>query len=215
MNDTQKFTLYSALIDSTVRIDQLVSGSWISGEFQTLSSEQENVFYPYPNISAARFIVESEVHWIEIHVGTFDDINSGEEAPSYLPSSASTENSSWPLMPLQSGQLEGELTLSIHDTADVYRIEIEGWDESEHLVKILVEGAHLEVLQLELWSIEQETWVDEDARTVTLANGKIQTVLEMSHGTHFFRISLLDSANHTEHQWGEDVPSVPYFSLHP
>ena len=211
MNDTQKFTLHSALTNSTVRIDQLVSGSWISGEFQTLSSEQENVFYPYPNISAARFIVESEVHWIEIHVGTFDDINSGEEAPSYLPSSASTENSSWPLMPLQSGQLEGQLTLSIHDTADVYRIEIEGWDESEHLVKILVEGAHLEVLQLELWSIEQETWVDEDARAVTLANGKIQTVLEMSHGTHFFRISLLDSANHTEHQWGEDVPSVPYF----
>tara|TARA_B100000459_G_scaffold143004_1_gene104143 strand:- start:176 stop:2404 length:2229 start_codon:yes stop_codon:yes gene_type:complete len=211
MNDTQKFTLQSALTNSTVRIDQLVSGSWISGEFLSLISGQEKVFYPYPNISAARFIVESEVHWIDILVGEFDDIDSGEEAPSYLPSSVSTENSSWPLMPLQSGQLEGQLTLSIHDTADVYRIEIEGWDESEHLVKIVVEGAHVEVLQLELWSIEQETWIDEDSRTVTLANGKIQTALEMSRGTHFFRISHLDSINHTEHNWGDDVPSVTYF----
>jgi len=33
----------------------------------------------------------------------------------------------------------------------------------------------------------------------------------MSHGTHFFRVSLLDSANNTNHSWGEDVPSIPYF----
>ena len=211
MNDTQKFTLQSIHSDAEVRIDQLVSGSWISGEFQTLTSELETVFYPYPNISAARFTVESEVHWIEIHSEDFADIDSGEDAPSYLPASASTENSSWPRMPLQSGQLEGQLTLAIHDTADVYRIEIEGWDKSQHLVKILIEGSNLEVLQLELWSIDQEKWIDEDARTVILVNGKIQTALEMSHGTHFFRVSLLDSANNTNHSWGEDVPSIPYF----
>ena len=211
MNDTQKFTLQSIHSDAEVRIDQLVSGSWISGEFQTLTSGLETVFYPYPNISAARFTVESEVHWIEIQSEDFADIDSGEDAPSYLPASASTENSSWPRMPLQSGQLEGQLTLAIHDTADVYRIEIEGWDKSQHLVKILIEGSNLEVLQLELWSIDQEKWIDEDARTVILVNGKIQTVLEMSHGTHFFRVSLLDSANNTNHSWGEDVPSIPYF----
>ena len=211
MNDTQKFTLDPIHTDSAVRIDQLVSGSWISGEFQNLTSGVETVFYPYPNISAARFTVESEVHWIEIQAEDFADIDSGEDAPSYLPSTASTDNSSWPLMPLQSGQLEGQLTLAIHDTADVYRIEIEGWDESQHLVKILVEGSNLEMLQLELWSIDQENWIDEDARTVTLVNGKIQTVLEMSRGTHFFRISLVDSANNTNHSWGEDVPNIPYF----
>ena len=211
MNDTQKFTLQSIHSDAEVRIDQLVSGSWISGEFQTLTSGLETVFYPYPNISAARFTVESEVHWIEIQSEDFADIDSGADAPSYLPASASTENSSWPRMPLQSGQLEGQLTLAIHDTADVYRIEIEGWDKSQHLVKILIEGSNLEVLQLELWSIDQEKWIDEDARTVILVNGKIQTVLEMSHGTHFFRVSLLDSANNTNHSWGEDVPSIPYF----
>ena len=211
MNDTQKFTLQSIALDSTVRIDQLVSGSWISGEVQELSSERATVFYPYPNISAARFVVESNVHWIVIHVEDFSDIGSGEEAPSYLPSSQSADNSSWPLMPLQSGQIEGQLTLAIHDTADVYRIEIEGWDESEHLVKILVEGSNLELLQLELWSMEQDTWIDEDARTVTLVNGKIQTVLEMSRGTHFFRVSLLDSVNQSNHSWGEEVPHVSYF----
>ncbi len=211
MNDTQKFTLQTLFTNATVHIDQLVSGSWISGEAQLLTSGLNTVLYPYPNISAARFLVESDVHWIEIQVSDFGDIDSGEEAPSYIPSSASTDNSSWPLMPLQSGQLEGELTLSILDTADVYRIEIEGWDESEHLVKILVEGSNLEGLQLELWSMEQETWIDEDARTVTLTSGKIQSALEMSRGTHFFRISLLDSANQTDHNWGDDVPSVAYF----
>lgn len=211
MNDTQKFTLQSIVLDSTIRIDQLVGGSWISGNYQEIVTGLETAFYPYPNISAARFMVKSDVHWIEINVDDFSDIDSGEEAPSYLPASISTNNSSWPLMPLQSGQLEGQLTLAIHDTADVYRIEIEGWDESKHLVKILVEGSNLELLQLELWSFEQETWIDEDSRTVTLVNGKIQSALEMSRGTHFFRISLLDSENQTNHSWGEEMPHIPYF----
>ena len=210
MNDTQKFTLMPFHSSAEVRIDQLVSGEWITGNAKVMHSNLDTVFYPYPNISAARFIVEAEIHWIEIHVLDISDIQSGEEAPSYRPPSPDSDNSSWPLMPTQSNQISGELTLSIHDTADVYRLEIEGWDESEHLVKVIVEGGNLEVLQLELWSIDQETWSDEDSRTVTLANGKIQTVLEMSRGTHFFRISLLDSENSTLQPWGEDVPSIPY-----
>jgi hypothetical protein len=114
-------------------------------------------------------------------------------------------------MPKQSAQLEGELTLSIHDTSDVYRIEIEGWDESEHVVKIIVEGSNIESLQLEFWNMDQETWSEVESRTATLADGKIQLALEVSRGTHFFRVSLIDSNNYTQHTWGEEVPNIPYF----
>jgi len=211
MNDTQKLILQAFHTAPTLRIEQLVGGTWIPGEVQNMSPNNHTAFYPYPNISAVQLHVESPVHWIDIFVLDFSDIDSGEEAPSYRPSSALSANSSWPLMPKQSAQLEGELTLSIHDTSDVYRIEIEGWDESEHVVKIIVEGSNIESLQLEFWNMDQETWSEVESRTATLADGKIQLALEVSRGTHFFRVSLIDSNNYTQHTWGEEVPSIPYF----
>ena len=211
MSDTQKITLQPLHTSPTLRIEQLVDGTWIPGGIQNMNLNHSTVFYPLPNISAVRFHVEALVHWIDIVVSDFSDINSGEEAPSVRPFSALSVNTSWPLIPKQSPQVEGELTLSIHDTADVYRVEIEAWDESEHVVKIIVEGSNIESLQLEFWSLDQETWSEVDYRTATFANGKIQLALEVSRGTHFFRISLLDSVNYTQHSWGEDVPSISYF----
>ena len=210
MNDTQKFTLQPLHSSPTLRIEQLVDGTWIPGGIRLMSVNHSTVFYPLPNISAVRFHAESIVHWIDIVVSDFSDIDSGEEAPSFRPPSALSVNTSWPLMPKQSTQLQGELTLSIYDKADVYRIEIEGWDESEHVVKIIVEGSNIDSLQLEFWSMDQETWSEVDSRTATLADGKIQLALELSRGTHFFRVSLLDSINSTQHNWGEDVPSISY-----
>jgi len=211
INDTQKMSLQPIYSSPTVRIDQLVSGTWIEGMMANMSVERATVLYPYPNISAVRVHVESPVHWINIDVSDFSDLRSGEDAPSYRPSSSMSDNSSWPQMPKQSAQVEGELTLSIHDTADVYRIEIEGWEESEHIIQIVVEGNSIELLKLELWSMDQETWSDVESRTATLANGKIQLAIEVSQGTHFFRVSLLDAVNYTQHEWGEDVPSIAYF----
>ena len=211
INDTQKFTLEPLHTSPTLRIEQLVSGTWIYGQSQNMHAEQTTVFYPYPNISAVRLHVDSPVHWINIVVSDISDINSGEEAPSNRPSTILSDNSSWPLMPVQSPQIQGELTLSIHDTADVYRLELEGWNESKHLVQILVEGSSIESLQLELWSIDQESWGVLETKTATFSNGKIQLAFEVSRGTHFFRVSLLDSDNHTQHSWGEDVPSISYF----
>jgi len=211
VNDTQKFILQPLYTSPTLRIEQLVGGTWISGEVENMSVNHHTAFYPYPNISAVRFHVESHVHWIDIEVSDYSDIDSGQEAPSYRPSSSLSVNSSCPLMPKQSAPLEGELTLSIHDTADVYRIEIEGWDESEHVVQIVVEGSDIESLQLVFWNMDQETWSEVDSRAATLANGKIQLALEVSRGTHFFRVSLLNSNNYTQHEWGEEVPSISYF----
>jgi len=210
LNDTKKMSLQPIHSSPTVRIDQLVGIEWIDGMTANTSVESPTVFYPYPNVSAVRVHVESPVHWMNIDVSDFSDLQSDEEAPSYRPSSATSNNSSWPHMPKQSAQLEGELTLSIHDTADVYRIEIEGWEESEHMIQIIVEGNSIEVLKLELWSMDQETWSVIESRTATLANGKIQLAIEVSRGTHFFRVSLFDDTNYTQHDWGQDVPSLTY-----
>ena len=210
LNDTQKMSLQPIHSSPTVRIDQLVGETWIDGLTTNTSMEDTTVIYPYPNVIAVRVHVESPVHWVSIDVSDFSDLQSGEEAPSYRPSSSTSKNSSWPHMPKQSAQLEGELTLSIHDTADVYRIEIEGWEESEHMIQIIVEGNSIEVLKLELWSMDQETWSDVESRAAKLANGKIQLAIEVSEGTHFFRVSLLDDTNYTQHDWGQDVPSLTY-----
>lgn len=68
MNDTQKLILQALHTSPTLRIEQLVGGTWISGEVQNMSTNTHTAFYPYPNISAARLHVVSLVHWIDILV---------------------------------------------------------------------------------------------------------------------------------------------------
>ena len=145
--------------------------------------------------------VLSQVHWVDIDSSDFSDIGSGKEAPSVRPSSKQTDNSSWPLIPTETSPLAAQLTLSIHDIADVYKFEIEGWDESEHIIQFVLEGSDLENLKLEVWNIDQENWEEIDSRANILSNGEIKTTLEVGRGTHFVRVAVLNSTNLTSNSW--------------
>ena len=60
------------------------------------------------------------------------DVGSGLEAPSLPPMSQSANNSSYPLMQLNSTNLDGYFVSAILDNSDVYRIEINAWEDSVH-----------------------------------------------------------------------------------
>ena len=210
MNDTEKFTFEPLFSNTSITVDQLVGGTWILGAEKNLTLDPAYTFYPYPNISAVRVHFYSPVHYVNLMVEDFSDFGSGLEAPSVRPLSPQSDNASWPLMNLESGPIEGEMTLAVHDTADVYRLEVNGWFESVHLIRFTLESMHIEQFELEVWNIDQESWDVIDSRRSIYSNGKIQASLEVGPGTHFLRVALVDATNNTPHPWGEDAPAMMY-----
>lgn len=211
MNDTETFTFEPLFTNTSITVDQLIGGTWILGAEKNITSNTAYTFYPYPNISAVRVHFESPVHYVDLMVEDFSDINSGLEAPSVRPLSLQSDNTSWPLMNLELGPVEGQMTLAVHDTADVYRLEVNGWEESEHLIRFTLESISIEQFELEVWNMDQESWEVIDSRRSVYSNGKIQASLEVGPGTHFLRVAIVDSTNSTPHPWGEDAPAIAYF----
>ena len=211
LTESQALNFLALVKPVELRIEQLSSGSWIMGDLIQLEAEVPITAYPLPNISAVRIHLHSSVHWVEVSIANFSDFGSGHEAPSVRPSTSAVDNSSWPDLPQVSSQLVGQLTLPIFDTADVYRLNITGWEDSRHMIQVTVEGSEIENLTVEFWSMEQSTWEVLETKTSVFRNGKIQLAMEVDPGTHFVRISLPVTTNFTGHSWGENVPSIEYF----
>ena len=208
--ETKLLMVQSLHSNTSGTLEQLVSGQWLSSTPVHFSFNEPSQLYPYPNASAFRLNFEGERFALELNMQSFDDIASNLEAPSLRPSSQSMNNSSWPLLMTPSDPMSGELTLAIHDTADVYKLEMEGYEESIHLVQIKVMSEDLHLLQLEMWDLDQETWEVVDSRLVTQVNGKVQTALELTRGTHYVRVSHIDATNATNHTRGDAIDPLNY-----
>lgn len=211
LSESESMNLLAFVNPVEIRVEQLSSGVWITGDLTDLENDFPHTIYPLPNISAVRIHISAPAHWVKVTIDDFSDIQSGHEAPSLRPSSQDSDNASWPEIPLSTGQLGGQLTLAIFDTADVYRLNITGWEDSRHMIQVTVEGSQIENLTLELLSMEQTNWDEIETTSANFKNGKIQLALEFDPGTHFIRISLMNTTNFTGHQWGENIPSIDYF----
>jgi hypothetical protein len=55
----------------------------------------------------------------------------------------------------------------------------------------------------------QQTWEDEETKVRTFASGDIQVALELPRGTHFLRISIINSSTYNN-SWGENTESKHY-----
>ena len=120
---------------------------------------------------------------------------------------ATTDNSSWPVLDVQAQNEIGEFTHSIGDSSDVYRIEIEAWEDSIHFVKIDIDG-DINAFEIELIEKDQNDWSEVESKTKTTTLGKLTVALELSRGTHFFRISMLNTTTNTA--WGEYSEPTKY-----
>ena len=208
--DTESFSITALHRNVSAEVEQLVDGTWLSGKEFTFTVETMERLYPYPNASAYRFTLQGERFAVEVGTSQFDDLGSNLEAPSQRPSSPFMNNESWPTLLRDTDPIQGELTLAIHDTADVYKLEITGYEDSIHMVQVSLVGANLEVLQIDMWELDQTTWETIDTRNALRVNGKVQTALELPPGTHFVRVSHNDVSNVTNHSWGSQVNSIPY-----
>lgn len=208
--DTATLNVQALHRNVTVQIQQLVDGTWLTATQVVFDANHLERIYPYPNASAFQIEMHGERFAIEVGSTDFSDTGTMVEAPSQLPASSVTSNASWPSLGMDTDPVEGELTLAIHDTADVYRIEINGYEDSVYLIQVKLMSSHLEHLQLDMWEIDQALWEAVDTRNAQIINGKIVTALELTPGTHFVRVSHVDVVNATNHTWGSQVTPVKY-----
>ena len=211
-NETNELILVPQQNNVTVQLTHIVDGTMIAMNSVHIEADRAQSIFAYPNSSAAIISIEAPVFWIDMYLSDYSDFNSGHEAPSLLPMTAESDNFSHPILPIDDLLHHAELTLSIHDISDVYKIEIDAWEESLHLVQITAEG-DVQNLLIEMWNMDQETWIANEFIEANYSNGKLQTALQVGPGTHFVRISLIDGDLYLDSQnktWGQKDSSISY-----
>ena len=208
VSDSKRLSLNSPYSGVEVSSSQLMSGQWVQSESITLQQDEISNLYVYPNVSAVRMDISAQVFLVQVSVEDFSDLGQGVEAPSLPPIYLETDNSSWPTIDLDVNSQNGEFTLSIFDHSDVYKLEIEGWEDSIHFVKFTIEG-DIEDCEVELIEKNQDTWEDKESKVRTISSGEIQVALELERGTHFLRISIINSSIYNN-SWGENIDSKQY-----
>ena len=147
------------------------------------------------NIEHIEFYWDCHCEWVSSMVKeSHFDVGWGMDAPGFKPLSASSDNSSYPLIEMDGSARDGELTLHKDDYQDILRVETTGWNESVHLVDIVVEGDIYD-LQVTILSMDQETWDIVDQITATYSMDKIRVSLDVGLGTHFIRIQHVNGSD--------------------
>ena len=200
LNDTTALILTPIFNDVEYTYYSLVNTEWLYSGAGNLSHDTQNRIFPLPMSNAIRLTLSADVFYIQLEHESYDDIDSGFEAPSLPPILISTNNESWPLLDVNAQTLTGEFTKSIGDTSDVYRIEIDAWEDSIHFVKIEIEG-DINAFEIELIEKSQDDWSEVESKLKTISLNKLSVAMEFPRGTHFFRISLLNDTVNSS--WGD------------
>ncbi len=211
-NETNELILVPQQNNVTIQLTQIVDGTMLEMDSILIEADRAKSIFAYPNASAALITIEAPVFWLDMYLSDYSDFSSGNEAPSLLPMKVDSDNSSYPTLPIDDLVHHAELTLSVHDISDVYKIEIDAWEDSLHLIQITAEG-DVQNLQLEMWDIDQQTWLVNDFIEANYSNGKLQTALQVNRGTHFVRVSLIDGEQYLNSQnstWGQIDDSITY-----
>jgi hypothetical protein len=200
--------LSTPLANATVQVDQLMNGVWVTGEPTFLQADTTLTMHPYPNTTVGRLsIINTTVFALDLRLESFADLN-GLEAPAYRPSSLEADNTSWPNINLTT-ITNAEFTLAVHDTADTYRFEVDGWLDSIHFVQFTLDG-NVEGLEAQLWDMDQTTG-EVLATDITRPVGDSLSIgLQVGRGTHYLQLRFQNASQATPHLWGEDVSERPY-----
>ena len=207
LSDTEALNLQPNVFDVDYTYHSLVNSEWVFSGNGVAINGVNNYIFPLPSSTALKLSISADVFYVGLDTVNFDDASSGLEAPSLPPILSTSDNSSWPVLSVQGSNLVGEFTHSIGDSSDVYRIEIDAWEDSIHFIKIEIEG-DINDFEIELIEKNQEDWSEVESKVKTTTLGKLSVALELSRGTHFFRISLINTT--TNSVWGEYIEPTKY-----
>ncbi|MEC7589959.1 MAG: hypothetical protein VX483_05370 [Candidatus Thermoplasmatota archaeon] len=206
-NDTTALIFTAENYDVNYSYESLVESSWLSTGSGVFSSGVERHIFPLPSSNAIRLIIDAPVFCLQASSISFGDASSGIEAPSLPPILSTTNNSSWPQINVFDTTTTGEFTHSIRDTSDVYRIEIDAWEDSVHFIMLELTG-DINQFEIELIEKNQEDWSESQSKVKTTSLGKLSVAMEVSRGTHFFRVSIINNSADTS--WGDFAEPTKY-----
>ena len=170
----------------------------------------ESNIWAMPSTIQLELSVATNKSWtIEYEIIDHGDGLENTEAPAMLPQTNKTDNESWPLLPLEKTQISGELSLPIMDYVDVYRIETTGWDESIHLVQVIIEG-DVRNLEATIWDMNQDLWIPLDSTNASFSMKSITISSQLGLGTHFLRIQLPNGSESLPQEWGGNASVYEY-----
>ena len=143
-----------------------------------------------------------------VNIVSYFDANSTLEAPSLIPMNYFGNNSSYPTTnPITNG-IDSYFITSIGDNSDVYKIEIEAWEDSIHFLKYTIESDFAENLSIRAWSFN-ETGEMLDVQTRNYSNLKLELGIEVPRGTQFFQVFIREDSVQSN-EWGGDGNMIQY-----
>lgn len=122
------------------------------------------------------------------------DAEWGIDAPNLKPISASSDNSSVPLIATNGNAVDGELTIHMNDYRDILRVETYGWNDSIHRIEVIVEGDIYE-MEVSIWEMDQNSWDIINQASSTYSMNEISVSLNVGRGTHFVVINQFNNSN--------------------
>ena len=157
------------------------------------SERVERHIFPLPSSNAIRLIIDAPVFCLQASSISFGDANSGTRSlHHYHRFSSTTNNSSWPQINVFDTTTTGEFTHSIRDTSDVYRIEIDAWEDSIHFIMLELTG-DINQFEIELIEKNQEDWSESQSKVKTMSLGKLSVAMGS-----FSQDPLLPGINHQQ-----------------
>ena len=197
MNSAQSFLITKSSdiqgqndIDISYRFKQN-NGDWSSKQLASVGDRIRGV----SETELIELVWECDCHWTS-SIAKYNHYDGGltADAPGLIPLTVNSNNSTYPLVAMDGRIISGELTLAIDDYQDILRIEVEGWNDSIHLIDVIVEGG-INDLEITIIRMVQGTWEISEEISATYSMSNIETSLEVGPGTHFIRIEHINGSD--------------------
>ena len=214
-NDVQVATGFIAFsANTTTQVSYLLDGSWITiSEYYEHISNPNNTsvtVYSPAGTTALRYCLASEE--VTSWVGSFYTVNVSD-SPGGLPSSSEMLNAGWGRLGLNS-TTQGELVTSIYDSSDLLWYEIDGWPESEFLIRVSIDNIGTEPIRVTLQEINWSNHAVIESVNVTIDGSKSEELtMKVGPGIHTVKIEHLNLIEQGgSWQWGgePDISSTTY-----
>lgn len=196
--------------DCIVSSSEFIGGNFTTKQLAVLDKTSIDgiALWAKPNSVLISVTMECPVIDTSVNIASFFDAESKMEAPSLIPMNYFANNSSYPATSENSTGINSFFITSIGDYSDVYKIEIEAWEDSVHFLKFTVESDYSENLSIRAWGFN-ETGGMLEVQTRNYSNLKLELGIEVPRGTQFFQVFIREDYVQTT-AWGEDGILIPY-----
>ena len=166
-----------------------------SGEFsEPINATQGDRIRGMDGAFAIEITWQCDCHWsASLELDFHYDAGMALDAPSLRPSTAQSDNSTYPKIELDGSLHIGELTVGNHDYSDVLLYEVTGWNDSIHLINVDIDGGIYD-LKLTLYEMDQYSWEVIKETSATYSMTSVSASIEVGPGTHFILIEHINGS---------------------